>query len=103
MSTGSICHYCGELQPRRKLRPLELSSTGDVLVCREIETCHRRARSRLFTAASIVDPRPTRATRQKRVRRAPRWAIVLALIVIGVLLLPHFAFAGHHWRIWFLA
>jgi hypothetical protein len=36
------CHYCGEEQPRRRLRRLELSNAGDVNVCSDTATCRKR-------------------------------------------------------------
>ena len=96
---GSACHYCGEQQPRRKLRPLELSTVGDVLVCSEIEACHKRARAHLYARQSAAAP----ASRgHGRRRSGRRWGIWLTLIVVGVLVLPHFAISGHHWRFWLL-
>lgn len=105
MKLGSACHYCGEQQPTRKLRRLELSSLGDVLVCRDVEPCQRRGRAQLFarTAAAVAAPTPParrgRAVRTRR-RSRERWAIWLAFLVIGVLLLPHLTIHGHHVRIW---
>ena len=103
MISGSVCHYCGESQPKRKLRPLELTLVGDVLVCRELEACYRRARARLYTAPSVVDTGPSGRPPERRRRRfRARWAIWLALLLLGLLVLPHFTIGGHHWRFWLI-
>jgi len=102
MISGSTCHYCGEQQPKRKLRPLELSSIGGVLVCRETEACHRRARARLHNAPPVAAAPPSEATHRRRRRFRARWAIWLTAILIGLLVLPHFTIAGRHWRFWLI-
>jgi hypothetical protein len=104
MISGSACHYCGELQPKRKLRPLELTTAGDVLVCRETEACHRRARARLYTAPPVATTgRQSRTTPERRRRRyRARWALWLTVILIGLLVLPHFSIAGRHWHFWLI-
>lgn len=102
MITGSVCHYCGEQQPKRKLRPLELSSIGDVLVCRELEPCQRRARAQFHgSSGMVVAARPARATPARtRTRRRRWWPLWLGILVFGLLVLPHVTIAGHHWHVW---
>jgi hypothetical protein len=103
MISGSACHYCGEQQPKRKLRPLELTTAGDVLVCREIEACHRRARARLYTVPPVAATGPSGTTPERRRRRfRARWALWLTLILIGLLVLPHFTIGGRQWHFWLI-
>jgi hypothetical protein len=104
MIAGSACHYCGEQQPKRKLRRLELSSIGNVLVCREVEPCQRRARAQLHGASTVaVAARTTTvATRRHRRRARAPWALWLGLLVLGLLVLPHLTIHGRHWHVWFL-
>ena len=76
---------------------------GDVLVCREIEACQRRARARLYTAPSVAVAAPSGTPRERPKRRfRARWAIWLTLILAGVLVLPHFTIAGRHWHFWLI-
>jgi hypothetical protein len=35
-------------------------------------------------------------------RSRTRWAIALAVLVVGVLVLPHLAINGHHYRFWLI-
>jgi hypothetical protein len=113
---GAACHYCGEPQPKRRLRRLELSSLGDVLVCRDVEPCQRRARTQLYarTSAAVASPTGPPVGRRRRtpvrtlpleIHRAPRrprawWPISLGILILGVLVLPHVAIDGHHYRVW---
>ena len=67
----ATCHYCGERQPARRLRPLELSAAGQVRVCRDAEACRTRARLGLRV--------PTRAHRSPAARQRRRFMVGQAL------------------------
>jgi hypothetical protein len=115
--SGSVCHYCGDQQPKRKLRRLELSTAGEVVVCRDTERCHRQARARLYTAPSVATASAGGSVRRQRGkpvhlalvdgggrgrrRRSLRgWTMWTSVLLIGLLVLPHFTIHGHHWRFW---
>jgi hypothetical protein len=37
------CHYCGRVQPPRRLHPVELTDAGRVEVCAEVASCRKAA------------------------------------------------------------
>jgi hypothetical protein len=37
------CHYCGRLQPPRRLQQVDLTDAGSVDVCRDVGPCRRAA------------------------------------------------------------
>jgi hypothetical protein len=84
------------------LRPLELSGAGRVQVCRDADACRRRAR-----VGALV---PTRAHKAPAARRRLRflgrsgrwWTVTAVVLVVGLVVLPHFAIHGGHYRFWFI-
>jgi len=94
------CHYCGARQPRRRLRRIELSGLGVVGVCRDLEACHKRARSALAPARPAPEP-PRRPTVLGRPLGA--WILSLAVLAAGLLLLPRLTVGGHRWFVWLLS
>jgi hypothetical protein len=93
------CFSCGAQQPKRRLRPIELSSAGDVLVCRDTHACHDRARIGLRVPARAPQ---ARGGRPKPRRRPGRLVLVLAVALVGAFVLPHFTIDGRHWHVWML-
>ena len=93
------CHYCGTRQPRRRLRPLELSAAGDVAVCRDTIACQERARLALRPAGAPAYPETRTNSRTVSLNRVLELVIVLVVVLV---LLPHITIGGHHWRFFVL-
>ncbi|HJQ73341.1 MAG TPA: hypothetical protein VJ814_00525 [Gaiellaceae bacterium] len=97
---SATCHYCGDRQPSWRLRPLELSAAGPVRVCRDAEACRTRARVGVLVPTRAHKAPSARRRRRFLGRSGGRWAYTMTLLVLGVLVLPHIAVHGHHYRFW---
>jgi len=99
---AASCHYCGHRQSRGRLRPIELSAAGSVQVCRDADACRTRAR-----VGALVPTRAHKAPAERPRRRflgrsGRRWAITIAVLVVGVFVLPHIAIHGRHYHFWLI-
>lgn len=98
----ATCHYCGERQLRWKLRPLELSAAGAVDVCRDADACRTRARVGALVPTRAYRTQPPLRRRRFMGRSGARWVVALAVLVVGVVVLPHFTIDGHHYHFWLI-
>ena len=96
------CYYCGASQPKRRLRPLELSTAGDVTVCRDEASCQDRSRVGALVPARATPIGATGSSSRTRARTRYRWTLIVGLLIFGMLLLPHLTIAGRHWHLFAL-
>jgi hypothetical protein len=96
------CYYCGASQPKRRLRPLALSTAGDVAVCRDEVSCRDRSRVGALVPARATPIAATGSPSRVRPRSRARWTLIFGLLIFGMLLLPHLTIAGHHWHLFVL-